>query len=463
MLNYFNFKPFGDRYLLTNDFGAYAFVTKEDVADLLRGRLDPDSDLSTELERKRFVFRGSANAFTRQAADAMRDSKNYVLSPTSLHIFVVTSACNLNCVYCQAHEDASPLNGYMDRRTAERAVDMALSSPATALSMEFQGGEPLLNFPVIRHAVEHALAHAAGRSIRISVVTNLTLLTDEMLDFFREHGVSLSTSLDGPAFLHDRARPYRSGGPTFQDVRRAIARVRAAGVPIGAIQTTTRASLPHAREIVDTYAELGFGSVFLRPLTPLGCAREQWDRVGYEASEFVSFYRDAIGHLLALNRRGTSIQEGHASMLLSKILHGYPVNYMELRSPCGASVGQLAYYMNGDVFTCDEGRMLFEMGNDAFRLGNVETDSYQDLMESPVCRATCAASVTESAPGCCDCVYQPYCGLCPVISLAQCGDLLPKTPNGYRCGVYSGMLDTLFGLLKENDPDTMRILKGWRA
>ena len=47
------------------------------------------------------------------------------------------------------------------------------------------------------------------------------------------------------------------------------------------------------------------------------------------------------------------------------------MNYMELRSPCGAGVGQLAYYADGDIFTCDEGRMLHEMGQSTFRLGNV--------------------------------------------------------------------------------------------
>ena len=107
------------------------------------------------------------------------------------------------------------------------------------------------------------------------------------------------------------------------------------------------------------------------------------------------------------------MQEGHAATFFSKILHGYPVNYMELRSPCGATLGQMAYYTNGDVFTCDEGRMLYEMGNDAFRLGNVWENTYSQLVHSSTCRAVCLASITESIPGCCDCVYQPYCGVCP--------------------------------------------------
>lgn len=136
---------------------------------------------------------------------------------------------------------------------------------------------------------------------------------------------------------------------------------------------------------------------------------------------------------------------------------------MELRSPCGASLGQMAYYTNGDVFTCDEGRMLYEMGNDAFRLGNVWENTYSQLVHSSTCRAVCLASITESIPGCCDCVYQPYCGVCPVVNVALYGDLLPKSPQNYRCGLYRGMLNVLFSLLQQEEPMTMKLLESWYA
>ena len=71
---------------------------------------------------------------------------------------------------------------------------------------------------------------------------------------------------------------------------------------------------------------------------------------------------------MQLNHKGVDICERHAVIFLRKILQGYAENYMELRSPCGATVGQMAYFYDGNVFTCDEGRMLYEMGNDAFKL-----------------------------------------------------------------------------------------------
>ena len=154
------------------------------------------------------------------------------------------------------------------------------------------------------------------------------------------------------------------------------------------------------------------------------------------------------------------MKEVHASLLLNKIFGG-SVNYMDLRSPCGAGVGQLAYYSDGNIFTCDEGRMLYEMGDDTFCLGNVFNCSYNDLVSSGICKTVCASSVLESIPSCTDCVYQPYCGSCPVVNYALEKDVIEKYPRGYRCGIYSGILDCIFDILKEEDADDINILKSW--
>ena len=148
------------------------------------------------------------------------------------------------------------------------------------------------------------------------------------------------------------------------------------------------------------------------------------------------------------------------SLNLKKILQGYSLNYMELRSPCGAVTGQLSYYYDGSVYTCDEGRMVSEMGDCAFKLGTVD-NSYDEILESPVCKATQAASVIESLPGCSDCVYQPYCGVCPVVTYALEKDIFPKGPKGFRCKVYMGIQDYLFSLIEEGNDEIMKILQSW--
>lgn len=459
--NYFNFKPFGDKVLLTNDLGRFMFLDQDEFEKLMTKKVPEDSSLCQDLEEKGFIYTGSKLSFIEKFYLPYQEAKNYAFQPTSLHIFVLTTYCNMNCIYCQASSPESIRHYTMDKETARKAVDLALSSRNPYLTFEFQGGEPLLNFDTLKFIVEYAEENKSGKQINYSVVTNLTCLTEEMADYFANKGISVSTSLDGDAVLHNANRPFPDGSGTYDKVAAKLEILQKRGISAGAIQTTTAASLSRPAEIVQTYVDLGFTSLFLRPLTPLGCAANAWDKIGYTPNEYIDFYRRCMEEILKQNQNGKYISEGTASILFSKVLHQNPVNYMELRSPCGAGTGQLCYFPTGDVFTCDEGRMAYEMGSDAFRLGNVFESSMEDILQSSNCRTVCKTSVLESIPECCDCVYQPYCGICPVINLELYNDMLPKSAGSWRCSIFKGIQDELFQILKEADPKTLELLEKW--
>lgn len=460
MINYFNFREFNGDYLLTNDLGRYVFVSPKQFYELVTSSTVSDDTLLNKLKLNAFLYDSSVPAFTDMTQHLMRDAKAYVLSPTQLHIFVVTTACNLQCVYCQAQNGVDTLHAVMDKTTAQKAVDIALQSPTNDLQFEFQGGEPLLNFEIIKYIVNYSNEKRQNKRITFSVVSNLTLLTDEMLEFFISNNVSICTSLDGPPVVHDSNRPYRSGDTSYNDVLSAIERVKARGLWLGAILTVTKKSINYPKQIVDAYISLGFDSISLRALTPLGCANAQWERIGYQPSEFLQFYKIAFDYIIEKNLQGIHIAEGISSIFLKKIITGVASNYMELRSPCGAAIGQMAYYHDGSIYTCDEGRMLAEMGNRAFLLGTVD-DSYDVLMDNSVCKAVCAASILESLPSCADCIYQPYCGVCPVINYALYSDIYEKTPRNYRCEINRGILNTIFEKLQKEDYKIKEIFRSW--
>ena len=459
-LNYFNFKKFGHHILMTNDLGNHMFVSYEEFQNLLQKKVELTSDLGQQLLKKHMVYDDTNLEYSSSLMHDLRHLKGHVSVGTSLHIFVVTTACNMRCVYCQANNGITCPSLYMTKDMAERAVDIALQSPSQFLSFEFQGGEPLLNFEIIKYIVAYSEAHKGNHVIQYNIVSNLTLLSDNILDYIVEHNIGISTSLDGPEILHNANRPFADGSGTYNDVVSAINRVRERGVRVGAIQTTTRASLSYPREIVRAYKKLGFESIFLRPLTPLGKATLNWAKIGYTPDEFIAFYTTALDELIKINQNEGFFKEDHAAILLSR-MNGQFVNYMELRSPCGASIGQLAYYADGNIFTCDEGRMLHEMGDPTFCLGNVFENSYSELINNSVCKSVCAASILEAIPTCCDCVYQPYCGTCPVVNYARNQDIIEKDPRGYRCKIYSGMLDYLFKLKLDGKSDVISILKSW--
>lgn len=461
MLNHFNFKRIDNNCILvTNDFGLHRFLSASEFKALATNQVTPGSALYEQLHQGLFLLE-PMELYSGEIAADLREMKNYVFTSTSLHIFVVTNACNLQCIYCQAQASKDRKNGMMSIEVGTRAIDIALQSPSQTLTFEFQGGEPLVNFSTIQAMVEYAEGHKGDKHIEYTIVSNLTLATDEILDFLISHNFSISTSLDGPKDLHDCNRRFVGRGSSYDYVIAGARKIQEKGYSVSAIQTTTRYSLPRAKDIVNEYLRMGTAGVFLRPLTPLGFAKADWELIGYSPEEFIAFYKDAFSEILRINKSGIRFPEQHATYFLKKILHGHAYNYMELRSPCGAGVGQMAYYYDGKIYTCDEGRMVAEAGDDAFCLGNVYADNYETLINSDTCKVTCASSVLETIPGCCDCVYHPYCGVCPVVNYAMDGDIFARQAHGYRCKVYAGILDHIFSLLRENDEEIMRILYSW--
>jgi sulfatase maturation enzyme AslB (radical SAM superfamily) len=140
---------------MTNDFGQYFFASPKEFGDIISKKVCVDSELGEKLKEKNMIYDESDFEYSSINKYGMRDLKYHVNVSTALHIFVVTTACNLNCIYCQANsgKDFKPL--FMNEEVAKKAVDIALQSPTKNLDFEFQGGEPLLNFEIIKYIVEY--------------------------------------------------------------------------------------------------------------------------------------------------------------------------------------------------------------------------------------------------------------------------------------------------------------------
>jgi len=452
-LNYFAFKQLGEEYLITNDTGRHLFLSRESLDRLVADPAELDEATRDALVGRHFLLAGPESELA--AVEATRCHESHLLSATQLHILVLTNACNHVCTYCQASASrVAKRRINMSIETARRCIDVAFSSPAASITIEFQGGEPLLNFKTLRYVVEEATrkAEASGKSVAFTIVTNLSLLDEDKLRFLVDSGIDICTSLDGPADLHNSNRPY-PGHDAYESTTQALTDVQAELAKTGdrrraqALMTTTRASLGRSREIIDQYLGLGLDSIFIRPLTPLGQSAVEWQRIGYEPEQFVTFYAECLDYLASVNSDRLRIREFHTDIFLRKILGREQVNYMELRSPCGGVLGQLAYDCDGSVYTCDEGRMLAATGDESFRLGSVHDQEFAALIAGRTATTICSASCLESIPSCCDCVYVPYCGTCPVINLAESGDVFPR-PGSYRCKLYEGMLDAVFSRLR---------------
>jgi len=452
------------RTLLVNEVGEWLYLAEGDLERFVAHQLDRQSDLYLDLKSKHFLFDSDSIAPFELLATKYRTKKSFLNGFTSLHIFVVSLRCEHSCHYCQVSRvSADRLRYDMSEATAERALDLAFQSPSPHLKIELQGGEPLLNFERVQQIVLDARNRAKtdGRPVDIVVTTNLALIDDAMLAFFREHGVFLSTSLDGPETLHNTNRP-RPGNDSHQRTITNLQRARdVLGFDrIAALMTTTRTSLQFADEIVDEYARLGFTSIFLRPLSPYGFALRSARSTGYAMREFLDFYVRALDRILELNDRGTFLVETYAQLLLTRMLTPFATGYVDLQSPAGAGIGAVVYNYDGDVYASDESRMLAEMGDTRFRLGNVHHDSYASIFGGETLRTLVAASVAESTPGCADCAFLPWCGSDPVHHYATTGDVVPHIPTSDFHEKNFFLIGHLLSLY-ERDERARRVFTSW--
>ena len=143
------------------------------------------------------------------------------------------------------------------------------------------------------------------------------------------------------------------------------------------------------------------------------------------------------------------------------MLTPYGTGYVDLQSPAGAGINVLVYNYDGDVYATDESRMLAEMGDHTFRLGNVHTQTHRQIFTSDSFVNLLSASCNQSLPGCADCALQPYCGSDPIFNHATQGDIFGHRPTSNFCHRNMQIIKHLFELISDNDGETMRILFTW--
>lgn len=450
------------RYVVSSLAGEYLVVPAEVLRGLLSHQLSIEDPWVTEFEARHLLTVSGLNVAGELLAAQYRTRQSRLPDLAALHIFVVTLRCDNSCQYCQVSRVSEDRVAFdMSLQSADRAIGILLGCPAENLKVEFQGGEPLLNFPLIRHVVATISERAPKRNVEFVVATTLAPLSDEMLEFFVRYRVYVSTSIDGPRELHNRNRP-RPSSDAYERTVEGIRRCREKLGPdsVSALMTSTLQSLEQPEEIVDEYVRLGFREIFLRCISPYGFALRTKTRIGYETDQFVRFYKRGLARILEHNRNGTAIRETYASIILRKMLTSWPSGYVDLQSPAGAGIGALVYNYDGDVYASDEARMLAEMGDKTFRLGNVHRDNWNSLYAETELLPLLHETMSEGLPGCCDCAFQPFCGSDPIGNHATQGDPIGHRPTSAFCRKNIAIFRHLIALL-EDDPEAATTLRRW--
>jgi His-Xaa-Ser system radical SAM maturase HxsB len=463
----FQFSRFNsDEYLLVNESGEYIFLSENDFHLLISGNITSDAQSYHTLKSRHFLNTEHLPETLDLVSAKYRSRKRFISNFTTLHMMVITLRCCNDCSYCQVRAEGENAKDYdMSVDVARLVVDYIFKSPSLSIKIEFQGGEPTLNWNTLKETVLYAEQKNKKyqRQLDFVVCTNLVNVNTQHLYFFKEHGVHVSTSLDGPKDIHDKNRVLRNGGGTYDFFIKNLnnARCILGHDEVNALMTTTIDNVDHIEEVVEEYVRLGFNGIFIRPLNPYGLAVENEGQLGYTIERFVENYERGLDYIINKNLNGYRFVEYFTKLLLTRILTPFSTGFVDLQSPSGAGISGAIYDHNGNVFPSDEARMLDRMGDRMFYLGNVINDSYEDIFGGELLREIVGKSCVEIMPYCSSCVYRAYCGSDPVRNYCETGDFIGKRPDNDFCKKNKLIFEILLKKIKRNDPEEMDVFWSW--
>lgn len=278
----------------------------------------------------------------------------------------VSHDCNLSCRYCFAQEGEYHQNRreLMSYEVGKQALDFLVANSGNRhnLEVDFFGGEPLMNFDVVRRLVEYgrSIEEKYDKRFRFTLTTNGVLLNDEILEYVNKEMSNLVLSIDGRKEVHDLMRPFRGGQGSYDVI---IEKLKKAADSRNQMNyyvrgTFTRNNLDFSKDVMHL-AELGFEQISIEPVVAEPCQdyaiREEDIPVILEQYDILARY------LLDRRKKGKAVNFFHFMIDLS----GGPCVAKRL-SGCGSGTEYLAVTPTGELYPCHQ-----FVGNSAFKLGDV--------------------------------------------------------------------------------------------
>ncbi len=318
----------------------------------------------------------------------------------------VTFNCNLTCEYCFVH-CKSP-HERMSFATAKKSLDLLMDKaifPNVVITLI--GGEPLLEFELIKQIVPYALERAKEKNLEITwaLTTNGTLLNEEMLRYFSQCQINLLLSIDGGQETHDRYRRTRSGEGTWQKIADLIPLIKMYQPWLGARMTVSKEAITTMRQDFNQIVQLGINQLIIAPAQ----GAEPWDLLQVEqyGKNMVKILEDYHNH----QRQGKQL-------FIEEFEKDERVSFSW---GCRAGSTSLAVAPNGDVSPCSK---LLGLTNEAGRyiVGNVHSGLDFKKLEP-------FQNAISRQPAHCKGCSRPCVGGCYAVNFEQTGDHFTPPPE----------------------------------
>ena len=320
-----------------------------------------------------------------------------------LLILDTTNRCNLACKYCFVNATDSGV--MMSLETALKALRAVLDSSkcADVLTIEFSGGEPLLNFSMIEQFIPKAnkMAEKKKKKLTFSIQTNATLLNEHIMTFLIENKVNVGVSIDGEKEYHDKNRVFSDGIGSLDVITKNIKEFKNKGGQVSVLAVIS--SVQQYESVIKYAIENGIESIRTNLVTKIGRAEEK--------KEFDLEYMELADKFIEVSDKmicgEIKLHDVTLSHFLWNLVQVQP--HMCFRVPCGSGRNQISITASGEMYTCQEWRNIHDapIGN-----VNVDTDLDMKLIENKRARELANRDVNKSEV-CKKCDWKTFCGICP--------------------------------------------------
>ena len=356
----------------------------------------------------------------RDMAPKLKEKTSGVIKALCLHI---AHTCNLNCSYCFASQGKyNGQRGIMSLEVGKKAIDFLVSNSGTRrnLEVDFFGGEPLMNFEVVKEIVKYArgIEKKVNKNFRFTLTTNGMLIDDDVIEFANKEMSNVVLSLDGRKSVHDKFRVDYAGNGSFDRIVPKFQKlVKAREGKNYYMRGTFTHNNPDFLEDIKTMLDLGFNELSMEPVV---CKEDDPSALTQEDVEIVlKQYEDLAKLMIERRREGRPFTFYHYMIDLS----GGPCIYKRI-SGCGSGTEYMAVTPWGDLYPCHQfvGDEKYKLGNIYDGIDNIEIQQEfascnvyakkecDDCWARLYCSGGCAANAyhaTGSVKG----IYKPGCEL----------------------------------------------------
>ena len=358
--------------------------------------------------------------------DSKRENVNPIIVPAEINpnmmVLMVSQTCNMKCAYCYACEGTYTKPGILRIELGKRALDIA--NELGVDTVQFYGGEPLLNFDSIEKLVEYADIN--GYKFRYGIVTNGTLINRRIADFFTQYDFEVTVSVDGPQVVNDLNRKYKNGKGTYTDIIKGLELLNERSIKL-ALEVTYARNYIQKYSIRDILSHLSKYSKTFVVGYVLPSVQFQnniiRDKYALKEAEIEEFLKELVDYLFDKWEEGIPIKEMGICRILREILDP---EYHVKTYICSEMPLRITVFHDGDVYPCHQTYL-----DRRFYLGNIKDKDFTKLLTEKMSRA--AEHFTMSKLKLHDAWFSNLGDFCRIhLKEKVKGTYVPKYPRAYE-------------------------------